>query len=177
MRETDGCRRVCTFFCVQVIVWGPCSPECSENSAEIKPCSSVLDVGDSATAVAFCPVLCSDNRYILIQLDLDSCAILLYWLARRHFDKTVPQSGRKDHFVVKMPLTIHKSLTEPAFLFTCRTVTTTLGGTSSRSAPTPHSENHSQKIHVWGIFLSHGFLHWLLGKFLFFSTFLSLYLL
>lgn len=34
---------------------------------EIKPCSSILDVGDSATAVAFCPSLCSDRRYMLIQ--------------------------------------------------------------------------------------------------------------
>ncbi|MEQ2236839.1 Elongator subunit elp2 [Ilyodon furcidens] len=54
----------------KVIVWGPCMLEESEEPVfplEIKPCSSVLDVGDSATAVAFCPSLCSDSRYMLIQ--------------------------------------------------------------------------------------------------------------
>lgn len=56
------------FLCVfvQVIVWGLCRLEDSGDSVlppEIKPCSSILDVGDSATAVAFCPVLRSDNRY------------------------------------------------------------------------------------------------------------------
>lgn len=47
-------------------MWGPCRLEDSGDLVpphEIKPCSSILDVGDSATAVAFCPVLCSDNRY------------------------------------------------------------------------------------------------------------------
>lgn len=51
------------FLFVQVIVWGLCSSEDSVLSPEIKPCSSILDVGDSATAVAFCPVLCFDRRY------------------------------------------------------------------------------------------------------------------
>uniref|UniRef100_A0A8D3DQ99 Elongator complex protein 2 n=1 Tax=Scophthalmus maximus TaxID=52904 RepID=A0A8D3DQ99_SCOMX len=43
----------------------------------IKPCSSLLDVGDSATAVAFCPVLCSDNSYLLA-VGLECGRILLY---------------------------------------------------------------------------------------------------
>ncbi|KAF0024761.1 hypothetical protein F2P81_023563 [Scophthalmus maximus] len=48
----------------KVIVWGPCrlEDESVPPPNRIKPCSSLLDVGDSATAVAFCPVLCSDNR-------------------------------------------------------------------------------------------------------------------
>lgn len=64
----------------KVIVWGPCSLEDSEDSGlppEIKPCSSILDVGDSATAVAFCPVLCSDNSYLLA-VGLECGRILLY---------------------------------------------------------------------------------------------------
>ncbi|XP_037549325.1 elongator complex protein 2 [Nematolebias whitei] len=64
----------------KVIVWGPCSPESPEDSVpppEIKPCSSILDVGDSATAVAFCPVLCSDNSFLLT-VGLESGRILLF---------------------------------------------------------------------------------------------------
>uniref|UniRef100_A0A3Q1GVS1 Elongator complex protein 2 n=1 Tax=Acanthochromis polyacanthus TaxID=80966 RepID=A0A3Q1GVS1_9TELE len=64
----------------KVIVWGPCIWENSGDSVpppEIKPCSSILDVGDSATAVAFCPVLCSDNSYLL-SVGLECGRILLY---------------------------------------------------------------------------------------------------
>ncbi|XP_059206595.1 elongator complex protein 2 isoform X2 [Centropristis striata] len=64
----------------RVIVWGPCSLEDSEDNMlppEIKPCSSILDVGDSATAVTFCPVLCSDNSFLLA-VGLESGRILLY---------------------------------------------------------------------------------------------------
>lgn len=53
---------------LQVIVWGPCRLDGSEDMVpptDIRPCSSILDVGSSATAVAFCPELCSDNRYTL----------------------------------------------------------------------------------------------------------------
>ncbi|XP_057684409.1 elongator complex protein 2 isoform X2 [Corythoichthys intestinalis] len=52
----------------KVIVWGPCTKDSCEDtitSPEVTPCSSILDVGDSATAVAFCPQLCSDNSYLL----------------------------------------------------------------------------------------------------------------
>ncbi|KAF7210717.1 elongator complex protein 2 [Nothobranchius furzeri] len=60
----------------KVIVWGPWRPE-SSGGSEIKPCSSVLDVGDSATAVAFCPVLCSDDSHLLA-VGLDCGRILLF---------------------------------------------------------------------------------------------------
>ncbi|MEQ2268960.1 hypothetical protein XENORESO_019704, partial [Xenotaenia resolanae] len=64
----------------KVIVWGPCMLEESEEPVfplEIKPCSSILDVGDSATAVAFCPSLCSDSSYLLAA-GLECGRILLY---------------------------------------------------------------------------------------------------
>ncbi|KAM6900016.1 elongator complex protein 2 [Xenentodon cancila] len=64
----------------KVIVWGPCRLECSEEPAlppVIKPCSSILDVGDSATAVAFCPELCSEKSYLLA-VGLENGRILLY---------------------------------------------------------------------------------------------------
>ncbi|XP_075995702.1 elongator complex protein 2 isoform X2 [Genypterus blacodes] len=60
----------------KVIVWGPCTPE-ESGDPEIKPCSSILDVGDSATAVAFCPALCSDNSYLLA-VGLECGRMLLY---------------------------------------------------------------------------------------------------
>ncbi|CAB1320497.1 unnamed protein product [Coregonus sp. 'balchen'] len=46
-------------------------------SRVIRPCSSILDVGDSATAVSFCPVLCPDNSYLLA-VGLESGQVLLY---------------------------------------------------------------------------------------------------
>ncbi|XP_075900199.1 elongator complex protein 2 isoform X2 [Nelusetta ayraudi] len=64
----------------KVIVWGPCRSEGSGDTAPpagIKPCSSVLDVGDSATAVALCPNLCPDNSYLLA-VGLECGRILLY---------------------------------------------------------------------------------------------------
>uniref|UniRef100_A0A665WMV5 Elongator complex protein 2 n=1 Tax=Echeneis naucrates TaxID=173247 RepID=A0A665WMV5_ECHNA len=64
----------------KVIVWGPCRLENTGNSVlppEIKPCSSVLDVGDAATAVAFCPLLCSAKSYLLA-VGLECGRILLY---------------------------------------------------------------------------------------------------
>ncbi|KAI3358521.1 hypothetical protein L3Q82_014947, partial [Scortum barcoo] len=70
----------------KVIVWGPCRLEDSRDSElppEIKPCSSILDVGDSATAVAFCPILCSDNSYLLA-VGLECGRILLYRWSSGH---------------------------------------------------------------------------------------------
>ncbi|KAG7461407.1 elongator complex protein 2 [Solea senegalensis] len=64
----------------KVIVWGPCKLENTGEPVlppEIKPCSSILDVGDSATAVAVCPVLCYDNSYLLA-VGLECGRILLY---------------------------------------------------------------------------------------------------
>uniref|UniRef100_A0A8C7PMU7 Elongator complex protein 2 n=1 Tax=Oncorhynchus mykiss TaxID=8022 RepID=A0A8C7PMU7_ONCMY len=43
----------------------------------IRPCSSILDVGDSATAVSFCPILCPGNSYLLA-VGLESGQVLLY---------------------------------------------------------------------------------------------------
>ncbi|KAE8282076.1 Elongator complex protein 2 [Larimichthys crocea] len=57
----------------KVVVWGLCGLE----DPEIKPCSSILDVGDSATAVAFCPVPFSDNSFLLA-VGLECGRILLY---------------------------------------------------------------------------------------------------
>ncbi|XP_051948383.1 elongator complex protein 2-like isoform X2 [Xyrauchen texanus] len=64
----------------KVIVWGyrgsgNCFGECER--ADVSPCSTVLDVGDSATAVSFCPVLCSDQSYLLA-VGLENGRILLY---------------------------------------------------------------------------------------------------
>lgn len=56
---------ICVCVFAQVIVWGLCGLDGATDAScppEIKPCSSILDVGDSATAVAFCPVFCTDNR-------------------------------------------------------------------------------------------------------------------
>uniref|UniRef100_A0A7N8XC63 Elongator complex protein 2 n=1 Tax=Mastacembelus armatus TaxID=205130 RepID=A0A7N8XC63_9TELE len=64
----------------KVIIWGPCRQDDSREPVlppEIKPCSSILDVGDSATAVAFCPVLYSNNSYLLA-VGLECGRILLY---------------------------------------------------------------------------------------------------
>ncbi|KAG7254162.1 hypothetical protein CRUP_007735, partial [Coryphaenoides rupestris] len=66
----------------KVIVWGPClledsGPAAAPPTPEVRPCSSILDVGDSATAVAFCPALGSENGYLLA-VGLDSGKILLY---------------------------------------------------------------------------------------------------
>uniref|UniRef100_A0A8C2IZN4 Elongator complex protein 2 n=1 Tax=Cyprinus carpio TaxID=7962 RepID=A0A8C2IZN4_CYPCA len=43
----------------------------------VTPCSSVLDVGDSATAVSICPYLCSDQSYLLA-VGLENGKIVLY---------------------------------------------------------------------------------------------------
>uniref|UniRef100_A0AAX7U815 Elongator complex protein 2 n=1 Tax=Astatotilapia calliptera TaxID=8154 RepID=A0AAX7U815_ASTCA len=63
----------------KVIVWGPCSLDSGDPvlPPEIKPCSSILDVGDSATAIAFCPVLCSNDSYLLA-VGLECGRIRLY---------------------------------------------------------------------------------------------------
>ncbi|XP_041105033.1 elongator complex protein 2 [Polyodon spathula] len=63
----------------KVIVWGNC--DSSENAAEkevaIHPCSSVLDVGEAATAVSFAPVLSPDQSYILA-VGLEGGKIILF---------------------------------------------------------------------------------------------------
>uniref|UniRef100_A0A8C1JKB5 Elongator complex protein 2 n=1 Tax=Cyprinus carpio TaxID=7962 RepID=A0A8C1JKB5_CYPCA len=49
--------------------------ECEGES--VTPCSSVLDVGDSATAVSICPYLCSDQSFLLA-VGLENGKIALY---------------------------------------------------------------------------------------------------
>ncbi|XP_031441816.1 elongator complex protein 2 isoform X2 [Clupea harengus] len=63
----------------KVIVWGHAASGdvVGQGADPIRPCSSVLDVGDSATAVAFCPFPCPDNSYLLA-VGLESGQILLY---------------------------------------------------------------------------------------------------
>ncbi|XP_027031416.2 elongator complex protein 2 isoform X2 [Tachysurus fulvidraco] len=63
----------------KVIMWGhrgSGDPVGTDDSAVV-PCSSVLDVGDSATAVAICPFLLSDQSY-LVAVGLESGQIVLY---------------------------------------------------------------------------------------------------
>uniref|UniRef100_A0A669CKT8 Elongator complex protein 2 n=1 Tax=Oreochromis niloticus TaxID=8128 RepID=A0A669CKT8_ORENI len=71
----------------KVIVWGPCSLASGDPvlPPEIKPCSSILDVGDSATAVAFCPVLCSNDRFVLHDLQLPSYRLARSYICLQYF--------------------------------------------------------------------------------------------
>ncbi|KAM8967768.1 elongator complex protein 2 isoform 1-T1 [Pelodytes ibericus] len=65
----------------KVIVWGDCHSCCTneENAppATIKPCSSLLDTGDSVTAVSVSRVLANDGSYI-IAIGLECGKIYLY---------------------------------------------------------------------------------------------------
>ncbi|XP_061110754.1 elongator complex protein 2 [Conger conger] len=64
----------------KVIVWGECGSTegVEENSpVAVAPCSSVLDVGDSATSISVCPVLCPDHSY-LVAVGLENGKILFY---------------------------------------------------------------------------------------------------
>ncbi|KAI1901605.1 hypothetical protein AGOR_G00036120 [Albula goreensis] len=87
----------------KVIVWGDCSSVegVEENKpAAIQPCSSVLDVGDSATAISFCPVLCPDHSYLLA-VGLESGKILLYkWKFLTNFssEEDWTRCGETDNF-------------------------------------------------------------------------------
>ncbi|XP_066530537.1 elongator complex protein 2 [Hoplias malabaricus] len=64
----------------KVVMWGHSGspdPIAENNSRDINPCSSVLDVGDSATAVAICPFILTDQSYLLA-VGLESGQIVLY---------------------------------------------------------------------------------------------------
>uniref|UniRef100_A0A4W4GRN2 Elongator complex protein 2 n=1 Tax=Electrophorus electricus TaxID=8005 RepID=A0A4W4GRN2_ELEEL len=63
----------------KVIMWGSCDSEdgVGEKGSSVSPCSSILDVGDSAAAVAVCPLLLSDQSYLLA-VGLECGRILLY---------------------------------------------------------------------------------------------------
>ncbi|XP_009873352.1 PREDICTED: elongator complex protein 2, partial [Apaloderma vittatum] len=64
----------------KVIIWGHCdlSLTSEENMLDsVKPCSTVLDAGDSVTAVSVSRVLAPDGRYI-VAVGLESGKIILY---------------------------------------------------------------------------------------------------
>ncbi|XP_062846773.1 elongator complex protein 2 [Trichomycterus rosablanca] len=63
----------------KVIMWGHLGSgdPVGKNDDPVSPCSSILDVGDSATAVAISPFLLKDQSY-LVAVGLESGKILLY---------------------------------------------------------------------------------------------------
>ncbi|KAL6081938.1 hypothetical protein STEG23_002192, partial [Scotinomys teguina] len=61
----------------KVVVWGECNSSDDLMAHSIGPCSSVLDVGSSVTAVSVCPVLNQAQRY-LIAVGLENGKICLY---------------------------------------------------------------------------------------------------
>ncbi|XP_056335527.1 elongator complex protein 2 [Danio aesculapii] len=64
----------------KVIIWGHAGSGVAVGEGEdacVTSCSSVLDVGDSATAVSVCPFLCSDRSYLLA-VGLENGQVLLY---------------------------------------------------------------------------------------------------
>ncbi|XP_006889292.1 PREDICTED: elongator complex protein 2 [Elephantulus edwardii] len=61
----------------KVVVWGKCDPDSDSFDHSIGPCSSILDVGGSVTAVSVCPVLSLSQRYI-IAVGLERGKICLY---------------------------------------------------------------------------------------------------
>ncbi|XP_016118627.1 elongator complex protein 2-like isoform X2 [Sinocyclocheilus grahami] len=64
----------------KVIIWGHHVSGVSVGECEgesVTPCSSVLDVGDSATAVSICQYLCSDQSFLLA-VGLENGKIVLY---------------------------------------------------------------------------------------------------
>lgn len=61
----------------KVVVWGECNSSYNPMEHPIKPCSSILDVGSSVTAVSVCPVLTPAQRYI-VAVGLESGKICIY---------------------------------------------------------------------------------------------------
>ncbi|KAF5899130.1 elongator complex protein 2 isoform X1, partial [Clarias magur] len=63
----------------KVIMWGHhgSGDSVGMNESAVIPCSSALDVGDSATAVSICPLFLSDQSY-LVAVGLESGQIVLY---------------------------------------------------------------------------------------------------
>lgn len=61
----------------KVVVWGECNSNDDLVEHSIGPCSSVLDVGSSVTAVSVCPVLDLVHRYV-VAVGLESGKICLY---------------------------------------------------------------------------------------------------
>lgn len=61
----------------KVVVWGECNSSYNPMEHPINPCSSILDVGSSVTAVSVCPVLNPAQRYI-VAVGLESGKICIY---------------------------------------------------------------------------------------------------
>lgn len=54
------------FSFLQIIIWGQCELSVTTEGSmlgSVKPCSTVLDAGDSVTAVGISHVLTPDGRY------------------------------------------------------------------------------------------------------------------
>lgn len=61
----------------KVVVWGECDSSHNPMEHPVRPCSSILDVGSSVTAVSVCPVLSPAQRYI-VAIGLESGKICIY---------------------------------------------------------------------------------------------------
>nr|XP_044991190.1 elongator complex protein 2 isoform X2 [Jaculus jaculus] len=61
----------------KVVVWGDCDSSDDSIEHSIGPCSSVLDVGGSVTAVSVCPLLNPAQRYV-VAVGLECGKICLY---------------------------------------------------------------------------------------------------
>ncbi|XP_036273424.1 elongator complex protein 2 isoform X2 [Pipistrellus kuhlii] len=69
----------------KVVVWGECDSSDDAIEHSVGPCSSVLDVGGSVTAVSVCPVLNLSQRYI-VAIGLECGRICLYsWKKTNQF--------------------------------------------------------------------------------------------
>ncbi|CAH7096630.1 elongator complex protein 2 [Phodopus roborovskii] len=61
----------------KVVVWGECNSNNDLMERSIGPCSSILDLGSSVTAVSVCPVLDPAQRYV-VAVGLENGKICLY---------------------------------------------------------------------------------------------------
>ncbi|XP_036888980.1 elongator complex protein 2 isoform X1 [Sturnira hondurensis] len=61
----------------KVVVWGECDSSDDSIEHSVGPCSSILDVGGSVTAVSVCPVLNLSQRYV-VAVGLECGKICLY---------------------------------------------------------------------------------------------------
>ncbi|KAH0500295.1 Elongator complex protein 2 [Microtus ochrogaster] len=61
----------------KVVVWGECNSNSDRTEHNIGPCSSVLDMGSSVTAVSVCPVLSLPHRYV-VAIGLENGKICLF---------------------------------------------------------------------------------------------------
>ncbi|XP_038185627.1 elongator complex protein 2 [Arvicola amphibius] len=61
----------------KLVVWGECNSNSDRTEHNISPCSSVLDMGSSVTAVSVCPVLSLPHRYV-VAVGLENGKICLF---------------------------------------------------------------------------------------------------